>query len=135
MREYKKPTIEILDGISEGVYAASGDNCYTVTAYIHQSPQQGRGDYRIQVNGTHAAADNHHSGQQVLTLTFNQPVTYVSSGGTLTGGDGTNTIQITYNYHNNASDTIGLGEVVVRSETGLADPQAVLSCNYDCGAH
>ena len=93
MRNYMKPVVIVNSEVSEGVYAASGsaDECYTVTAYIHQRPQMGRGDYRIQVNGRHEAADGHHSGQQVLTMNFNQPVTYVSSNGTLSAGDGTTT--------------------------------------------
>ena len=91
MRNYMKPVVIVNSEVSEGVYAASGsaDECYTVNAYIHQRPQLGRGDYRIQVNGRHEAADGHHSGQQVLTMNFNQPVTYVSSNGTLSAGDGT----------------------------------------------
>ena len=68
MRDYMKPVVIVNSEVSEGVYAASGsaDECYTVNAYIHQRPQLGRGDYRIQVNGRHEAADGHHSGQQVL---------------------------------------------------------------------
>ena len=93
----------------------------------------GRGDYRIQVNGRHEAADGHHSGQQVLTMNFNQPVTYVSSNGTLSAGDGTSTIDITYTYHNNGNDNIGLGEVIVQSEQGLEVTGSTLSCNHDCG--
>lgn len=123
------------ENLSEGVYTASGSDCYTVATYIHQTPQLGRGDYRIQVNGTHAANDGHHSGQQVLTLTFNQPVTYSGSNGTLLSGDGTNTIEIQYSYHNNAGDNIGLGDVVVVSDQGLSVSNAVLSCNHDCGQH
>ena len=59
MRNYMKPVVIVNSEVSEGVYAASGsaDECYTVTAYIHQRPQMGRGDYRIQVNGRHEAAD------------------------------------------------------------------------------
>ena len=137
MRNYMKPVVIVNSEVSEGVYAASGsaDECYTVTAYIHQRPQMGRGDYRIQVNGRHEAADGHHSGQQVLTMNFNQPVTYVSSNGTLSAGDGTSTIDITYTYHNNGNDNIGLGEVIVQSEQGLEVTGSTLSCNHDFGQH
>lgn len=51
MKKYSKPTIFVNDEDSEGVYAASG--CYSITVNIHQKPQNGRGDYRIQVNGIH----------------------------------------------------------------------------------
>lgn len=135
MENYVKPIVLSNEELVEGIYTASGDECYTVTAYIHQRPQFGRGDYRIQVNGSHSAEDGHHSGEQILTLTFNQPVTYVNSNGTLASGDGTNVLSIKYTYHNNGNDNIGLGEVIVTSEAGLSDPQAELSCNHDCGQH
>ena len=141
MKKYEKPAVMLTDGIAEGVYMASGDgagsgsDCYTVTARIHQKPETGRGDFRIQVDGKHAADDNHHSGEQVLVLYFNQAVTYSSSNGSLKSGDGTDTIEITYNYHNNAYDNIGLGDVVVQSEAGLTVTGAQLICNHDCGQH
>lgn len=137
--KYEKPIAIENDELAEGVYAASGsvvgNDCYTVSAYIHQSPEIGRGDYRIQVNGVHAASNGHHSGEQILTLNFNQPVDYSWSNGTLVGGNGTSTINIKYNYHNNGNDNIGLGDIVVTADDGLAITGAVLSCNYDCGQH
>lgn len=137
--KYEKPMIVETEELAEGVYAASGSvlggDCYTVSAYIHQTPETGRGDYRIQVNATHAAANGHHSGEQVLTLSFNQTVEYSSSNGTLVSGSGTASINIKYNYHNNGNDNIGLGDVVVKADQGLAITGAVLSCNYDCGQH
>lgn len=142
MKKYKKPLLIINEGFAEGVYAASGDtvsdadsDCYTATASIHQKPETGRGDYRIQVNGVHAASNGHHSGEQHLFLSFNQSVTYVTSNGELTSGDGTSCIEIKYNYHNNGNDNIGLGDVVVKSEPGLSVSSATLTCNYDCGQH
>lgn len=137
--KYEKPTVVLNEELAEGVYMASGsvvdNDCYTVSAYIHQKPEIGRGDYRIQVNGVHAAANGHHSGEQVLTLTFNQPVNYSWSNGALVSGDGTSSIKIKYNYHNNASDNIGLGDIVVTADDGLTITGTVLSCNYDCGQH
>lgn len=139
MKNYERPIVIPTEELAEGVYAASGSvvgsDCYTVTAYIHQTPEIGRGDFRIQVNGVHAASDNHHSGKQVLTISFNQPVTYKSSNGTLVGGNGTSAIKIAYEYHNNGNDNIGLGDVVVESDTGLAITGSMLECNYDCGQH
>ena len=130
MKNYSKPIAIVNDELAEGVYAASGNtDCYTISAYIHQVPEYGRGDYRIQVNGVHNASDGHHSGEQVLTLNFNVPVTYKSSNGTLVGGNGTNSIQIKYNYHNNQVDNIGLGDVIVEADAGLAVVGGELSCN------
>lgn len=139
MLNYEKPVILANEDVAEGVYAASGAgagaDCYSVTAYIHQTPETGRGDFRIQVNAVHAAGDNHHSGKQTLVLYFNEPVTYKGSNGALAGGDGSSSISIDYAYHNNAYDNIGLGDVIVEADEGLAVTGAQLICNHDCGQH
>lgn len=129
---YTQPIIILNEELAEGIYAASGD-CYYVTANIHQRPEIGRGDHRIQVNGKHDT--DHHSSEQILTLTFNMPVVYKSSNGTLIGGDGTNSIYIKYNYHNNNIDNIGLGDVVVESDSGLAITGCSISCNHICACY
>lgn len=119
MKTYSKPIVTVDNGLAEGVYAASGsDGCYTSTAYIHQTPQTGRGDYRIQVNGQHHA--DHTKEAQVLTISFNQNVTYVSGGIRLISGDGTTTLKIQLSYHQNPGDNIGFGDLTVTSDTGLA---------------
>lgn len=139
MKNYIKPIVLANEALSEGVYAASGmasgNDCYTVTAYIHQTPETGRDDYRIQVNAVHTAGDGHHSGKQTLVLYFNQAVTYSWSNGSLSGGDGTSSISIDYDYHNNGNDNIGLGDVIVESNVGLAITGTELICNHDCGQH
>lgn len=118
MSKYVKPVVEIDNGMAEGVYAASGSACYDASAYIHQTPQTGRGDYRIQVNGKHNA--DHTKEAQVLTISFNQNVTYVSGGAGLISGNGTPTLTISLRYHQNPTDNIGLGDLVVTSDSGLA---------------
>ena len=124
MSKYVKPVISLDEGMAEGVYAASGatdDGCYTTTAYIHQTPQTGRGDYRIQVNGKHHAS--HTKDAQTLTISFNLPVTYVScngNGATLSNGNGTTTLVITLTYHQNPTDNIGFGDLVVTADAGLS---------------
>ena len=115
MSKYIKPVVSVDAGMAEGVYAARG--CYTVTTNIHQKPETGRGDYRIQVNGAHAA--DHTKEAQTLTITFNQEVTYSSSNGTLVGSNTGTTISIGYTYHQNPNDNIGLGDLVVVSDPGL----------------
>lgn len=141
MTNYEKPVILANEDVAEGVYAASGamsgggEDCYTVTVSIHQTPETGREDFRFQVDAVHAAGDGHHSGKQILVLSFNQPVTYVSSNGILSDGDGTGCISIDYSYHNNGDDRIGLGDVVVQAEPGVAVTAAQLICNHDCGQH
>ena len=139
MKNYVKPMVVANEGLAESVYMASGaqvgPDCYTVTYNMHQRPQNGRGDYRIQFTAGHNATDGHHAGAQWLTIDFNQPVVYKESNGRCIGGDGTATIVIEFNYHNNANDNIGLGDVVVESDAGLAVNSASMSCNYDCGQH
>ena len=118
MSKYVKPVVEIDSEMAEGVYAASGAGCYTASASIHQTPQTGRGDYRIQVNGQHRS--DHTKETQVLTISFNQNVTYVSGGAGLISGNGTPTLTIRLGYHQNPTDNIGLGDLVVTSDAGLA---------------
>ena len=105
MKQYSKPVVSIDNGLAEGVYAASGAGCYEASASIQQTPQTGRGDYRIQVNGHHNA--DHTKESQVLTISFNQNVTYVSGGAGLSSGDGTPTLTIRLSYHQNPTDNIG----------------------------
>ncbi len=116
MKTYEKPIIIENKDLAEGVFAASG--CYTTRCEIHQNKENGRNDYRIQVNSDHNA-DHNSDKNQCLHIIFNQPVSYISSGGTLESGDGTNTITIGYAYWNNHVDHIGLGDIVVTSEDGL----------------
>lgn len=120
MGKYVKPVVLDNKDLAEGIYAASGNidsGCYSVTARIHQTPEPGRDDYRIQVNAIHDT--NHTCKGQLLTLEFNQAVQYVSSNGQLRENNG-NVISIMYSYWNNPHDNIGLGDVVVKSSDGLA---------------
>ena len=75
MTNYESPVILRTEELAEGVDLASG--CYTASAYIHQTPQSGSGEYRIQVNGQHSA--DHTKEAQTLTISFSLPVT--CSGG------------------------------------------------------
>lgn len=133
---YESPVVTLNEELAEGVYMASGDDCYTVKARIHQKPETGRGDYRIQVDGKHAATDNHHAGSQTLVMSFNLPVEYVGSNGKLKSGDGSTKIKVDYSYHNNAHDNIGLGDLIVKADAGLAITHVKLIDNgHDCGQH
>ena len=124
-KHYEKPVVIINDELAEGVYAASG--CYTVTHEIVQWPETGRGSYCIQVKASHDAT--HHSSRQVLSISFNHPVTYESSKGTLVGGNGTNTLLIEYGYHSNFTEGIGLGNIYLKVDAGLSVLSASLSCD------
>lgn len=118
---YMKPMVLADDELAEGVFAASGaktTTCYSVTAAIKQTPETGREDYRIQVDAHHSA--DHGNSKQILTISFNQPVTYCWSSGQLVSGDGTATLQIAYYYWQNPTDNIGFGDLVVKSGDALA---------------
>lgn len=138
MSNYEKPIVLANSELSEGVYAASGtyggSDCYTPNAYITQTPDTGRENYCIQVNGSHAAGDGGHTtDSQTLVMTFNQPVEYVSSNGSNVrlSPDGC-TLYIDYTYHSNSSDNIGLGDVYVKSAgEGLAVTGTELVCNHN----
>lgn len=140
MKDYEKPILVHNDEAFEGVYAASGAvagaDCFKVTARITQRPETGRENYCVKVDAVHNAADRHHSSEQVLTLSFNQPVTYVScndSNATLSGGNGTNALSITFNYHQNGGpENIGLADIYVESVGGLEVLGAVLTCDHKC---
>lgn len=138
MKDYAKPVVLANDEVAEGVYAGSGKgtDCYSVTAWIHQGPETGRETYVIQGNATHSATDGHHSAHQVLTLNFNQPVTFVnctSSNAKYESGNGTNSLKIKYTYHANGTENHGLGEIEVKSELGLALTSGhTLSCDHKC---
>lgn len=129
MMNYERPMLIKTEQMSEGVYLASGANggnddgtgggsgCYTANAYIHQKPETGRGNYKIQVNGQHAA--DHTKEAQTLTISFNLPVVHVG-GGTLISGDGSSTLVIALSYHQNPNDNIGFGDLTVTADEGLA---------------
>ncbi len=117
MMNYERPMLVKTEQMSEGVYLASGAGCYTASAYIHQTAEMGRHDYRIQVNGVHAA--DHTKEAQTLTISFNLPVVYVE-GGALLSGSGTSTLVIALNYHQNPNDNIGFGDLIVTADAGLA---------------
>ena len=123
---YNKPIALKIDDMTEGIYASSG-SCYTVQAYIHQRPETGRQDFRIQVNAQHHA--DHTREKQYFIISFNSPVHYVAcymNGATLISGDNTNTLKIQLSYHQNPTDNIGGGDLIVESNNpGLA----ILSCS------
>lgn len=115
MKKYENPIVAITEQ-SEGIYMASG--CYTTTAIIYQKPEFGRGDYRIQINGVHKS--DHTKESQILVINFNMSVEYVSSNGSLISGNGSTALQIKLSYHQNPNDNIGMGDLVVKADSGLS---------------
>ena len=76
MKDYEKPVVIINDEISEGVYAASGDevaDCWTVDPV---SVQDWNGSHHVfEVRCVHSTAVEHISSKSTVTLTFNNPLT------------------------------------------------------------
>ncbi|MDO5305745.1 MAG: hypothetical protein Q4E87_09255, partial [bacterium] len=64
---------------------------------------------------------------QILTISFNQNVTYVSGGAGLISGDGTSTLTIKLSYHQNPGDNIGFGDLIVTADAGLAITGATIT--------
>ena len=58
------------------------------------------------------------------------PVEYVSSGGRLKSGNGSTTLAISYTYHQNPNDNIGLGDLCVKADAGLAISSVSISDGY-----
>lgn len=140
MKNYEKPIVMLNEDIAEGVYAGSGD-CYTFRIKKVQTPEQGRNNYKFQIDGTHNAIDGHHSTLRIVVVEFNQPVNYVSSLAADVSGNGTSVLTLTYDkgngsYHNNATDNLGLGDLVVTSEEGLEATKIYCSyCDNMCDQH
>ena len=91
-----------------------GSSCYTCSAKINQRPETGRDDFRIQINAQHHG--DHTCDQQILTVVFNSPATFIScSNGRLNAANNTTHIQVKLSYHNNQNDNIGMGDFIVKS--------------------
>ena len=126
MSTYKKPIVLMNEDLAEGVYAASGgaasSECWTAEARIHQRPETGRGDYRLQVDCKHLNIDpdNHLSSAEV-TIVFNQPVSLENAGGSgwRVVGSG-NAITVAFNIGTyNKNESKGYGDLIVTSDAGL----------------
>ena len=94
--------------------SGQGSKCYSCEAKINQRPETGRDDFRIQINARHNG--DHSCDEQLLTIVFNHPATFIScSNGSLNGGNNTTMIQVKLRYHSNQNDNIGMGDFIVKS--------------------
>lgn len=112
MKNYEKPVVLVNEDVTEGVYAASG--CYSTTWTKHQVVQNGRINYKFQINAVHNA--EHTCNKQRWTVTFSTAVDGVeeTNGDTSSvTGIGTNVIQYYTGYWNNEEDNIGAGNLTV----------------------
>ena len=77
MKGYEKPMVMVNDGLSEGVYAASGAaeaaDCWTVDPV---SVQDWNGSHHVfEIRCVHSTAVQHISSASTVTLNFNNAVT------------------------------------------------------------
>ncbi len=74
MKSYEKPIVVVNDGLSEGVYAASGTgDCWTVVA---PSVQDWNGSHHVfEIQCVHSDAVEHISSASTVVLTFNNDLT------------------------------------------------------------
>ncbi len=77
MKRYEKPDATVIQEVSEGVYAASGDagsaDCWTVSA---KSVQDWNGAYHVfEIRCKHSNAVEHISSASTVKLTFSAPIT------------------------------------------------------------
>ena len=137
MSDYKKPVVLLNEELAEGVYAASGavggglvnSDCWTVSAYIHQRPETGRGDYRLQVDCTHLNPD-HHRSSATVTIVFNQSVTVTNPGNNAFTVSGSGSV-ISVGFDvgtSNPNEHRGWGDLIVTSDAGLEVVSVGITC-------
>lgn len=81
MKNYEKPVVLANNEMSEGVYAASGDvsACWVVDSYVKTTNiNEGEKKCEFQIDAHHVNPEQHLA-NSVATITFNYPVTSVSS--------------------------------------------------------
>lgn len=73
MNNYEKPVVMVNEGISEGVFAASGDaECWTVNP---ASVQDWNGSHHVfEIRCAHSTAVEHISSATTVTLHFSAPI-------------------------------------------------------------
>lgn len=135
MAKYERPVIMEASDLAEAVYMASGDvnfssddghDCYVGKAHIHQDDVPGV--FKIQVDCKHQ--DVRPCRSQTLVINFNMPVQYRFSQGRYNLRSTATCLMLDYDYWNNAHDNIGLGDIYVKSELGLAITQVYMIHNY-----
>lgn len=98
MKGYEKPIAVINDELNEGVYAASGADCWTVNA---RSVQDWNGSHHVfEVSCQHSTAVEHISSATTVTLTFSNTLTdaYSEFSSSFSG----NSVTVTRELHANA---------------------------------
>lgn len=130
MKEYVKPVVLANEELAEGVYAASGDTCWTVTQRGDViDSYEGRKVFYI--NLSHNGADHETQGVNV-TFVFNFNVKQAFSGGGSTECNG-NTVTTTYTKDTveNLAETNLFINVAPEDDISAITP-AILSMTAEC---
>lgn len=133
MKKYEKPTALVNNDLAEGVYMASGvagSDCYTADVIRESEPAVGKAYYTFRVKSAHSG--DHITDQEVVIISFNTPVKYHNSEGSLLEGDNTTTLRIGYGRHFNQSESNQFGIVEVQP-LQEGQPVSVVSCVVLCG--
>ena len=104
-------------------------NCYTYKAEIIQKPEIGKDDFRIKINAQHNG--DHPCEKQLLLLTFNFPVNFIScTYGKLISANNTTRIRVILTYHNNPKDKIEIDYFLKCSHQDLEIVNCSINDNF-----
>lgn len=130
MKEYVKPVVLANEELAEGVYAASGDTCWTVTQrgdVIHS--YEGRKVFYIDLS--HNGADHETQGANV-TFVFNFNVEQAFAGcGPVEWNGNTVTVTYTKDTIENLAETNLFVNVAPEDDISAITP-AILSLTAEC---
>lgn len=102
---------------------ATASSCFDVKAtLIHHSDS----NYMYRIIATHNS--DHTTDNEILTLTFNEPVTYLSSEGALLSGNGTTTLQLGLSRFLNPTGSCGFDLRVLCESDSLGLVSARIQC-------
>lgn len=134
MRKYERPDAIVIEEVSEGVYAASGDassECWTVSA---KSVQNWTGSHHVfEVHCKHSTSVQHISSATTVKLMFNAPVTdaYSESSCTFSG----NTVTVVREAHANgygSGDNVSFKVWVSAGDEGTTKGISCQSATISC---
>lgn len=110
MNNYEKPMVMVNEELAEGVYAASGSDCWSISVYTTGNVGS---DFReVHIDGTHTNP-GHHNAYPSVSITFNQTITGVPSTSGLNCSYGGNSVTVSRNFGtSNGSENWGVNITV-----------------------
>ncbi|MBR6642782.1 MAG: hypothetical protein IKL28_03875 [Lachnospiraceae bacterium] len=127
MSKYEKPMVMINEELAEGVYAASGAECWAVSEAISVQDWDGE-SHVFQMKFRHSTDYQHTTDGFSVTVTFSNNITKARSN---ESGDmvGSNSISFTRFGHSNGYNQGDLVEIKVWASTGDEATTKALSIN------